>query len=330
MEVDGGFTLPPLDEFITRMENLEEVRKKASAAAGRAWLTALLLWALAFAAGVYLIGGVAGWVVFGLAAVGIFVWALARNHGALAPYRQAYKEQVLAPLVEAILPGFEHRPEDGISEETYLASRLFPARPDRYHSEDLFSGEVAGVPLTFSEVHAEEEHEDCDDDGCETSYSTIFKGLFAVAEFPKAFEGTVLVYPDRSEKYLGLLSRSLQKLGGRFRGLQLVKLEDPEFERRFVVYGDDPVTTRYVLSTSMMAALTRFRDRYGQIFASFINGNLYLAIPVREDLFEPPPVWRKAVDPERLRRYAEALAMMRGVVGELGLNIRIWGERALE
>ena len=330
MALNSGFELPPLDDFIERMEALEGVRKKARSAAGRIWLQALAAWVLAFVLTFFLIGGTVGWVIFGVVAIGVLVWAAIKNAAAIEPYKQAYKDRVLAPLVEAILPGFSHDPDAGIDEETYLASRLFPTRPDRYHTEDRFSGELEGVPLTFAEVHSEEEHEDCDDDGCDTSYTTIFKGLFAVAEFPKKFAGTVLVYPDRSEKLLGHLSRSLQRLGGRFRGLELIKLEDPEFERRFVVYSDDPVTARYVLSTSLMEALRRFRDHYGRIYASFLDGTLYLAVPVREDLFEPPPVWKKAVDPERLRRYAEALAMMRGVVTELGLNVRIWGERALE
>ena len=330
MAVEDSFEIPPLDEFIKRMEGLEGLRKRSRAAFGRNWLVFLLLTALSLAVSLLFIRGVAGWIVFAVAAFGLFIWLQVKNGRALAPYREAYKNQVLGPLVEAILPGFEHQPDAGIDQETYLASRLFPTRPDRYSSEDRFSGKLAGVPLTFAEVHAEEEQEDCDDDGCDSHYVTIFKGLFAVAEFPKDFSGVVLVYPDRSEKLLGHLSRGLQKLGGRFRGLQLVKLEDPEFERRFVVFASDPVTARYVLSTSLMEALRRFRDRFGQVYVSFIDGTLYLAAPVREDLFEPPPVWRRAVDVGRLRRYAQALAMMRAVVTELGLNVRIWGERALE
>ena len=330
MELDSGSGLPSLDDFLKRTEDLEEVRLRAKATAGRVWLQALAFLALALAISYFFIGGTAGWVVFGLTAFAAFIWAGIKSAAAIEPYRQAYKERVLAPLVEEVLPGFEHDPAAGISEETYLASRLFPSRPDRYSSEDRFSGELEGVPLTFAEVHAQEEHEDCDEGGCDTSYSTIFKGLFAVAEFPKKFAGTVLVYPDCSEKLLGHLSRGLQRLGGRFRGLQLIKLEDPEFERRFVVYADDPVTARYVLSTSLMEALRRFRDRHGQIYASFIDGTLYLAVPLHTDLFEPPSVWRKAVDLARLRRCTEALVMMRSVVTELRLNVRIWGERALE
>ena len=330
MELDSGSGLPSLDDFIKRTESLEEVRLRARATAGRVWLQALGIWALAFAVCHLFIGGTGGWAVFGVVAVGVLIWAASKSAAAVKPYKLAYREQVLDPLLQVFLPGFEHDPAAGIDEETYLASRLFPSRPDRYHSEDRFSGELEGVPLIFAQVHAQEKREDCDKNGCKTNYLNIFKGLFAVAEFPKKFEGVVLVYPDRSEKLLGHLSRGLQQLGGRFRGLRLIKLEDPEFERRFVVYADDPVTARYVLSASLMEALRRFNDRHGQVYVSFVDGALYLAVPLWKNVFEPPPVCRKAADPAWLRRYAEALAMMRGVVTELKLNVRIWGERALE
>ncbi|GEM89997.1 DUF3137 domain-containing protein [Oceanithermus desulfurans] len=328
MALEAGAPRLDLDDLVRRAQGLEADRRRARAAVARVWLSAA-----AGAAAVYLLSGPLlgpfGWFVFLVAAFALLVWALLRHQSVTRPYHEAYKRRVLAPLVEAVLPGFLHEPEAGLPQEVYLASRLFPTRPDRYASEDRFSGEVAGVPLTFAEVHAEREHEDCDKDGCRTEYVTIFKGLFAVAEFPKAFSGAVLVYPDRSERLLGPLSQSLQRLGGRSRGLELVRLEDPEFERRFVVFASDPVTARYVLSTRFMAALRAYRDRHGPLYAAVIDGTLYLALPTRADLFEPPPLWRRGVDVRRLQRYADALATMRAVVSELDLDVRIWGERAL-
>ncbi len=328
MAVEPHVPQPDLPALLAQARGLESLRRATRAAVARVWLTAV-----GAAGAVYLLSGPLlgpfGWFVFLVVAFALLVWALLRHQSVTRPYREAYKRRVLAPLVEAVLPGFRHEPEAGLPQEVYLASRLFPTRPDRYASEDRFSGEVAGVPLTFAEVHAEREHEDCDKDGCRTEYVTIFKGLLAVAEFPKAFSGVVLVYPDRSERLLGPLSQSLQRLGGRSRGLELIRLEDPEFERRFVVFSGDPITARYVLSTRFMEALRAYRDRYGPLYAAVIDGTLYLALPTRADLFEPPPLWRRGVDVRRLKRYAEALATMRAVVSELGLDVRIWGERAL-
>ncbi|ADR35520.1 galanin [Oceanithermus profundus DSM 14977] len=328
MALEAGAPRLDLDDLIRRAQGLEADRSRARAAVARVWLSAA-----AGAAAVYLLSGPLlgpfGGFVFPATAFALLVWALLRHRAVTKPYREAYKRRVLAPLVEAVLPGFRHEPHAGLPQEVYLASRLFPARPDRYASEDRFSGAVAGVPLTFAEVHAEREHEDCDKDGCRTEYVTIFKGLLAVAEFPKAFSGTVLVYPDRSERLLGPLSQSLQRLGGRTRGLELIRLEDPGFERRFVVFADDPVAARYVLSTRFMEALRGYRGRHGPLYAAVIDGTLYLALPTRADLFEPPPLWRRGVDVRRLERYAGALATMRAVVSELDLDVRIWGARAL-
>lgn len=39
----------------------------------------------------------------------------------------------------------------------------------------------------------------------------------------------------------------------------VVRLEDPEFEKIFVVYSSDEVEARYILSTSFMERLVEFR-----------------------------------------------------------------------
>jgi len=321
--------LPEIEELLRRSRELEKLRQQVRARVGRVWML-LLAGTAALYLAVRPLLGPSGWYLFPAAILVLFFWALLQTQTALRPYHDTYKREVLGPLVEAVLPGFRHDPGAGLSREVFLASRLFPSRPDRYHSEDLFSGRLTGVPLSFAEVRAEEKREDCDKEGCRTRYLTIFKGLLAVAEFPKSFQGTVLVYPDRSEKLLGALSRGLQNLGGRFRGLQLIKLEDPVFERHFVAYADDPVTARYVLSTRLMETLSSYRERYGPIYVSFVDGTLYLALPYSGDAFEPPPLWRAAVDVRRLRRYADLLQAMRDVVSRLQLDVRIWGERALK
>jgi len=319
--------LPQLTGLARRSRELEKLRRKARRRVARIWLVALAAAAALYLASGPLLG--AGGRFAMLAAVfALVVWGLIQTQAATQPYREAYKRELLEPLVQAVLPGFRHQPQAGMGEEAFLASRLFPSRPDRYASEDLFSGEVAGVPLRFAEVHAQEEREDCDDDGCRTHHTTIFRGLFAVAEFHKAFEGAVLVYPDRSERLLGALAQGWQRLGARSRRLQLIRLEDPRFERFFVVFADDPVTARYVLTPRLMEALVAYRERYGPVYASMIDGALYLALPVRADAFEPPPLWRGAVDQRRLRRHAGLLQAMRAIVTGLGMDVRLWGERA--
>ena len=70
-----------------------------------------------------------------------------------------------------------------------------------------------------------------------------------MADFNKNFNGHTVVLPDTAEKILGKFGQSLQSMSSRG---ELVKLEDPEFEKEFCVYGDDQVEARYILSPALM------------------------------------------------------------------------------
>jgi Protein of unknown function (DUF3137) len=150
----------------------------------------------------------------------------------------------------------------------------------------------------------------------------VFKGLFFVGDFNKYFQGQTLVVPDHTERYLGSLAQDLQALNTQ-RG-QLVKLEDPEFEKLFAVYSTDQIEARYILSTSLMQHLVDFTKKSRRdTFVSFINDKIYIAIKYDEDLFEPK-LFKTMIDFEPIREYFETLQLMMGVVEELNLNRRIW------
>jgi hypothetical protein len=67
-----------------------------------------------------------------------------------------------------------------------------------------------------------------------------------------------------------------------------VKLESVEFENKFVVYSNDQVEARYILTPSFMERLVKLQDLMGDNTSySFVNTNVYVAVPIDEDLFEP-------------------------------------------
>jgi uncharacterized membrane protein len=150
----------------------------------------------------------------------------------------------------------------------------------------------------------------------------VFKGLFLIADFNKSFQGHTLVIPDYTERYLGYLAQDLQALNSQ-RG-ELIRLEDPEFERLFAVYSNDQIEARYILSTSLMQQLVDFTKKAKRhIFISFINDKIYMAIQYDEDLFEPK-LFQSMVDFTPVREYFETLQLMMGVVEDLNLNRRVW------
>ena len=178
-----------------------------------------------------------------------------------------------------------------------------------------------GIPYIFGKVLRGKRLGEKDLSGT-SSRSSLFNGLFFVAEFNKRFTSTTLVLPDLAEKFLGQLGTSLQSLNKK-RG-ELVKLEDPEFERFFVVYGEDQIEARYVLSTSLMAKLVKFRKQAGRdVYISLVDNKIFIAVRYEEDLFEPK-LFKSMLSFAPMRLYFESLQLMMAIVSDLNLNRKIW------
>jgi hypothetical protein len=151
----------------------------------------------------------------------------------------------------------------------------------------------------------------------EVSRKTVFKGIFFRADFQKNFKGKTVILP-------GVLDYKIQLLN-KGRG-EVIKLEDPEFANLFMVYGNDQVEARYILSTSLMAKLVRFRKKARRnIYVSFVESRIYIAVEYAEDLFEPL-LFKTMLSFAPIREYFEILQLMIGVVEELNLNRRIWSK----
>lgn len=238
-------------------------------------------------------------------------------------YVRDFKNQVVGPIVRYVSPQLTYRPEGGISKEQFRSSGIFCQSIDRYRYEDLVQGTVDKTDIAFCELHAEYKTETRDSKGNhQTQWHTLFKGLFFVADFNKHFHGNTFVLPDTAEKVLGRFGQMLQGFG-KSHG-ELVKLEDPAFEREFAVYSDDQVEARYILSPALMRRMVEFRRKAGgNIYFSFSGGNVYIAISSNKDRFEPR-IFKSVLEIELAREFMDALQSAVGIVDELNLNTRIW------
>lgn len=250
--------------------------------------------------------------------VGIIVFA-AIGKG----YVSDFKQRIIGKLIPFLEPGLQYFPQEYIQKEHFRQSDLFRQHIDRYRGEDLVHGRAGKTDLVFSEVHAEYKTQTRDHKGrTQTHWHTIFKGLFFIADFNKHFHGQTLVLPDTAEKMFGRFGQMLQSWN-KMRG-QLIKLEDPEFEKEFVVYGDDQIEARYILSTSLMQRIMDFKQRTkSQICISFTGSKVYVAVPMQKDLFEPK-FFSSVADFAPIREYVEDLALAVDIVDDLNLNTRIW------
>ena len=174
--------------------------------------------------------------------------------------------------------------------------------------------------IWFSEVHAEDRRTRTDSKGrSQTYYVTIFKGLFVVADFHKEFRSELAGLPDVAERNFGWFGRKLQKLGGNLQGM-----ENPEFERAFVVRGKDAVEARYILTLDMQERLLALRQRLGDdVRFAFKESHVFRMFSNSDDWFEPD-LKVPADHRHQMRGFLGQMACCFNVVEELNLNTRIW------
>jgi hypothetical protein len=261
--------------------------------------------------------------IFGIIAA-VVVGGLVGSMGS-RDYARNFKAAVIVPLVKFVDDGLAYSPDSCVSEDTFIRSRMFSQKPDRYKGDDLVTGKLGATQVAFSEVHAEYKTTTHTKSGTQTQWHTIFKGLLFVGDFNKDFQRTTVVLPDYAENFLGKWGQKLQGMTF-LSDLKLVKLEDPQFEHEFVVYSQDQVEARYILSTSLMERIVRFKTRTRKdISLSFVGSKVFVAITHTEDMFEPR-LFRTLLDFEAIREYFEDLNIGVEIVEDLNLNTRIWSK----
>lgn len=143
----------------------------------------------------------------------------------------------------------------------------------------------------------------------------IFKGLFFRSEFNKRFQGQTIIYPDSTAANLKRFSKTTGSL---------IRLEDPEFNQLFTVYSDDQVEARYILSTSLMERLVKFRQKAKRpISIAFNDNQIFIAIHHERDLFEAR-LFETMLSFKPMQDYFENFQLMLGIVEDLNLNRQIW------
>jgi hypothetical protein len=246
--------------------------------------------------------------------------------GPFNSYRQEFKQKFIAGLLGSIADEVRYSPSgDRLILSDYHRCELFTTKPDRETLEDTIYAKIGETDLAVSEIHTEYKQTSRDKNGkTKTTWYTIFKGLFISADFHKEFRGKTFVRSDVAEKYFGQFARFVQK--PIFSSLELVQLEDPEFEKEFVVQSSNQVEARYILTPSLMQKMLELKHRFGdKVEFSFLNSRVYIAVSTSRNFFEPK-LGQSLNDPETLQGFLEQVRLCLGIVEDLDLNVRIWSK----
>lgn len=232
-------------------------------------------------------------------------------------FAAGFKETIVRKIIHFIDPSLSYSPRLSISKTDYLNSGLFVEQPDRYSGDDYIEGTHEKTFFCFSELHSERKVSS----GKSTHWETIFRGLFFIADFNKNFSGRTYVWSERNPQ-INFLTKIFSSFAW---NLEKVKLESVEFEKRFIVYSSDQVEARYILTPSFMERIVRLQQMMGEgTSLSFVNTNIHVAVPIRDELFEPAIF--SANDHNRLGDFYNTINIVFDIIDELKLNQRLWNK----
>lgn len=280
-------------------------------------LLATLIYSTLCAAIAYVLGNFYEFIIFAYIAIGAIIYKFL-----IHDYTHEFKMSVIKPLIHAIDSSLLYSSTTHVSDYYFQRSELFE-KPDKLSGNDYVKGHIDGINIQFSDIHAQKRHKSSK--GRE-SWSTLFQGLFIVADFNKHFSAETVVLPDSAQSTFGdLIGHWLQS--NNMARDELVKMDDPEFEKEFVVYSTDQVEARYILSNSLMKKLLAFQQKSShKVHISFIQNHIYMAISYNKDLFEPS-IFRSLLDYKVAMEYLKTLHLAISVVEELKLNQKLWSKR---
>ncbi len=238
-------------------------------------------------------------------------------------YTAQFKSLIIEPLIKEIDKNLSYMPNAHIAKENFTRSRLFTTHPDKLGGNDYIRGKIDGIKIELSDLHAQKKHKDSKG---RTSWSTIFQGLFIVCEFNKHLKSQTVILPDSAQNAFGTLIGNWLQANNISRN-ELVKMDNVAFEKEFVVYSNDQIEARYILTHTLMSKLLNFKKKSKHpLYISFLGGKIYMAIEYNKDLFEPS-VFHSLLEYKIAMEYIQTLHLALGIVQELQLNQKLWSKR---
>lgn len=300
-------------EIEPELSQLETMRKLELRRVTFMWTSAVLSLVLAF---VLMTPPLV--LVFLLISLALYFFFFGFNRKRLH-FKTEYKKIVVGKLAKFIAPELAFTPNLFIPEVQYNASKIFLSDPDIYNGEDMVTGMIGSTHISFCELHTKDRSTDSRGN---TTYTTIFKGVFFIADFNKHFKSQTFVLSDYGERFMGAFGKMLQNIN--FMRPDVIRLEDPEFEKHFAVYSNDPVEARYILSPAFMERLLAYKKKTNaKVQCSFVDNHFYIALPMRENMFEPS-LRKSVLQPQMIREHLADLEFCTGIVHDLDLNTRVW------
>lgn len=231
-----------------------------------------------------------------------------------------FSREVVGKTALFAMPGLHHAPDGSIRQGDFMDSKLTNNYFTRYAGNDLFRMRRGQAFIAFSWLKVEYAAKDEERRG---GHRLLFKGWFFKALFPERFQGETMVHHDIAEAKMGWFGRSIQGLAVP-PDLELIHLEDAEFEHYFTVHSSRQLDARYILTPGFMRTAAAVRKRVRHPMAlSFRFDCMYAAFPAVGEYFTRMPT-RPFTDPAFTRHFYYAVRGFGELVDDINRNHRLW------
>ena len=225
---------------------------------------------------------------------------------AYATYRNRFKQDIVGEIFSAVVPSAVYDPLQGITEAVFDAPGLFNTR-GAFQCDDRVRGHIGRTPFEASEAGRAYRT----GSGKNATTHVVFRGLFCQLDFKQQLDGVTLIDPARVNS---------TQLGDR-KGLQLVALGHPAFDKEFRVHASNDAEARGLLTTAMMERLLALRRQVDSpLFLAFKGRRAYVAVHYGRTLFEPGIA--RSLSKDDVREIAAHFALVETIVRELELDAR--------
>lgn len=213
-----------------------------------------------------------------------------------------YKNYVIRKAIEGEVQELVYEPRFGLPNSVYEDLNAI-LDGNMYRKEDFITGKYHDVYFAQSDLVVEYKDDD--------SSMTYFKGRWIGFNYPKQFQGTVII---KDKKFF---------YGAKRKELGDIQLENPLFNEMFTVKSSDMHLAYYLLTPQIMERLMYLKQNAkGTIVACFKDGILHIFINNGQDSFEPN--LRKINLMSDIQKFKYDFSLVSGIAAILNINDNIY------
>lgn len=231
-------------------------------------------------------------------------------------FRNSFKPNVVRLLLDFMDDGpnfgnLKYDPKAFIPKNEFLASGIFASKVPEYSGEDMISGKIGELDFKLCEINAREFSR------VRNRLNYVFKGVFMTSTFRHNMRGEIVVLPKEFKQYLSRSIKAITRRGGSFVPDEYLIDNFGEF---FMTYATQDINPTQILTPFLQEAILEYRLRTGKnLYVSFINRDIYIAITEPKDLLEPR-ILSSNVSFELIKEFFEEIYTLIYIVEEFDKN----------